>query len=199
MPTGEISFSSALRKRSDTIFTENNGRQHQRCPVHQRACFTATLHVISANLHSVMNSLFAAKTMGKEREELEDLARDLSIEGNGPEIRRLSGIRLGYVRREDYAGTGITVQIFDTTKIIPDIARKKSTGMRNTLPGKTRHYRHGLRLRRTGLMKRWTNCSNPMKSEAKILLDVQSISIMGKAGILEGTNPRHYGAHRSCF
>ena len=185
----EISFSSALREKVGHHIYGEQWAGNIKDALAGKGLLYRPLHIISANLHSVMNSLFAAKALGKEREELEDLARDLSIESNGRmrQAVREYAIANGMHEEEDQAGTGITVQIFDTTKIIPGILPEEINWNEEYIAQHkpviiVMDYAFGEQAYET-----MDELLKPYEAEDKdIPLDVQSISIMGKAGILEG-------------
>ena len=146
------------------------------------------IHVISANMHSVMNSLFAEPVLGKKYKEAKDfqIFEDLSS-SNNKELRKKVeefAFQQGMISLPDTSGTNIDVQIFDTDKI--DF---KKTIFSNSKIEKEKpvlivmDYAFGEQAFETidELLK-------PFKSEKKdkIFLNVESVSIMGKAGILQG-------------
>jgi hypothetical protein len=142
------------------------------------------IHVISANMHSVMNSLFAtpllrSKFKGKTDYFIyEELSKSASKETRS--IVEDLAAQNGMISLPDTSGTNIDVQIFDTAKI--DWAK---TAFPNTILDEEKpviivmDYAFGEQAYETidELLK-------PYKKET--LLNVKSVSIMGKAGILEG-------------
>ena len=79
------------------------------------------LHIISANMHSVMNSLFAEKALAgevkvKSRIELFEL---LSLPESEPLRKKVKDYahKHGMISVDDTSGTNIDVQLFDTAKI----------------------------------------------------------------------------------
>ncbi len=146
------------------------------------------LHIISANMHSVMNSLFAEPVLGKKYKEAKDfqIFEDLSSSNNKELRKKVEDFALqqGMISLPDTSGTNIDVQIFDTAKI--DL---KKTIFSNSKIEKEKpvlivmDYAFGEQAFETidELLK-------PFKSEKKnkIFLNVGSVSIMGKAGILQG-------------
>ncbi|MCB0597026.1 MAG: hypothetical protein H6557_25070 [Lewinellaceae bacterium] len=185
----EISFSSALREKvGHHIHGEQWASNIKDC-LSINGLLYQPLHVISANLHSVMNSFFAAKTMGQKEEDLEDLARELSVEGNA-DLRSAVweyALKNGMYEVEDYAGTGITVQIFDTKRIDPAILPREIKWNEEYIAGQkpviiVMDYAFGEQAYET-----MDELLKPYEVDGKkIPINVQSISIMGKAGILEG-------------
>ena len=145
------------------------------------------LHIISANMHSVMNSVFAAdvlksKLRGKDKTEIFE---ELSKTGNS-DLRALVAERAtneGMLFLPDTSGTNIDVQIFDTAKI----KFENTTFSKYAVPENTADkpvlivmdYAFGEQAYETidELLK-------PFNRDFH--LNVESVSIMGKAGILVG-------------
>ncbi|MEW5676533.1 hypothetical protein ABGT15_09495 [Flavobacterium enshiense] len=182
-----ITFSPILRERlGHHIYGEiwaNNIKE----VLEQNDLLARPIHIISANMHSVMNSIFAEPVLGKKYKGGDDfqLFEDLSKSGNDPLRKKVEEFALlhGMTSLPDTSGTNIDVQIFDTAKI--DL--KKSAFPKANL-GKDKpvlivmDYAFGEQAFETidELLK-------PYKSgKGKIFLNVESVSIMGKAGILEG-------------
>ena len=145
------------------------------------------IHVISANMHSVMNSIFATPVLGakyKGKSEY-DIYEDLSASGNKELRNKVEAFALqhGMISLPDQSGTNIDVQIFDTAKI--DWA--KSSFPKAQIKGEkpviiVMDYAFGEQAYETidELLK-------PFKKDKNTyLVNVESVSIMGKAGILQG-------------
>ena len=145
------------------------------------------IHVISANMHSVMNSVFApsvlaSKYKGKGEYQIYE---DLSASGSKELRKKVEDFALqhGMISQPDESGTNIDVQIFDTAKF----DWKKTAFPNAKINGEApvlivMDYAFGEQAFETidELLK-------PYKVEKKkTLLNVESVSIMGKAGILEG-------------
>lgn len=146
------------------------------------------IHVISANMHSVMNSLFAThvlKTKFKDKAAF-DIYEELSRAG-AHEVRnkvddfaRASGM----VFLPDTSGTNIDVQIFDTAKIDWKRSAFPKTEVSENMPVLiVMDYAFGEQAYETidELLKPYQE-----SKDRKTLLNVVSVSIMGKAGILAG-------------
>ncbi len=146
------------------------------------------IHIISANMHSVMNTLFtpeALKTELKDKTPME-MYEALSDNANGQIRNKILKVALanGMKFLEDTSGTNIDVQVFDTAKL------KKAYGTNkfNKLPDDEKpvlvvmDYAFGEQAYETmdELLKPFTFKKNI------IHLNVISVSIMGKAGILDG-------------
>ena len=145
------------------------------------------IHIISANMHSVMNSIFAThvlKTKFKDKTDF-DIYEELSKPGANDVRDKVSAFALnhGMISLPDSSGTNIDVQIFDTAKIDwtkSAFAKAKIDKISPVLI--VMDYAFGEQAFETidELLK-------PYKIEqTKTFLNVESISIMGKAGILEG-------------
>lgn len=146
------------------------------------------IHIISANMHSVMNSIFATEVLGskyKSKSEFQ-VYEDLSASQNKELRKQVEDFALlhGMISLPDTSGTNIDVQIFDTAKI----NWKKSAFPSATFLGESpvivvMDYAFGEQAYETidELLKPYKENSNK-----KTLINVESVSIMGKAGILEG-------------
>jgi hypothetical protein len=142
------------------------------------------IHVISANMHSVMNSIFATPILKTKFKDKSDffIFEELSKSGANELRNKVEEIALKYgmIALPDTSGTNIDVQIFDTAKI--DWS-KTAFANANTATEKpvliVMDYAFGEQAYETidELLK-------PYKKDT--LLNVKSVSIMGKAGILEG-------------
>ncbi len=147
------------------------------------------VHIISANMHSVMNSLFAPqalKSMASKKTNFE-LYEALSQKDNESLRNKVTkeALQNGMIYLPDTSGTNIDVQIFDTAKI--DFSKtdieitKKPTDYDHPVIF-VMDYAFGEQAYET-----MDELLKPIKVNGKkIQLNVESISIMGKAGILEG-------------
>lgn len=147
------------------------------------------IHIISANMHSVMNSLFAKKVLAKEFPDTKslDIFEALSSSKN-KELRKKVmevGEKNGMIFIDDESGANIDVQIFDSAKFgkntcCYDLPSDISDDEKPVIF--VMDYAFGEQAYETidELLK-------PMEGEVqKKFLNVDSISVMGKAGILEG-------------
>ena len=145
------------------------------------------IHIISANMHSVMNSVFAEPVLGKKYKDAAQfqIFEDLSSSNNKELRKKVEDFALqqGMISLPDTSGTNIDVQLFDTAKIdfkksaFPDANLGENPPVLIVMD-----YAFGEQAYETidELLK-------PYKVGAtKIFLNVESVSIMGKAGILEG-------------
>jgi len=146
------------------------------------------IHVISANMHSVMNSIFATTVLKTKFKDKSDffIYEELSKSGANDLRNKVEDVALkqGMISLpDDASGTNIDVQLFDTAKI--DWAK---TSFPKAKVGKespvliVMDYAFGEQAFETidELLK-------PYKEGKNItFMNVESVSIMGKAGILEG-------------
>ena len=145
------------------------------------------IHVISANMHSVMNSIFAAHVHKGKLKDKSDffIYEELSKQGAHDVRDKVEAFALqhGMISLPDHSGTNIDVQIFDTDKI--DWAKSsfpKASVSKEKPVIIVMDYAFGEQAYETidELLK-------PFKKGANTLfLNVESVSIMGKAGILQG-------------
>lgn len=145
------------------------------------------IHIISANMHSVMNSIFAKQALGTKYKGKDAFAlfEDLSKSGADEIRNKVQKIaeQQGMIAIPDQSGTNIDVQIFDTSKI--DFSKtdfSKATFKSENPVLIVMDYAFGEQAYETidELLK-------PFKTDkSKLFINVESVSIMGKAGILEG-------------
>ncbi len=134
------------------------------------------IHVISANMHSVMNTLFvpiALKSELKNKSNFE-IYEALSDDKNNALRNKVSKEALGngMIYLKDDSGTNINVQIFDLSKI--DKSKDEVIIVMDYAFGEQAYETIDELLR-------------PYQHDDKLMhLDIKSLSIMGKAGILEG-------------
>ncbi|MDO5105205.1 hypothetical protein [Capnocytophaga sp.] len=179
-----ITFSTVLRERlghhlHGEIWADTIKQELYKHGLHKRP-----LHIISANMHSVMNSLFARKALKELKEKTAmEIFELLSL----PENENLRKKVKDYARKKgmlfipDSSGTNIDVQIFDTAKIdFTDTPYENLAGEPPVLF--VMDYAFGEQAYETidELLKPFQIGSE------KHFMNVESVSIMGKAGILEG-------------
>ena len=145
------------------------------------------IHIISANMHSVLNSIYAKGALPKEAEEYEgfELFQLLSNSDSKPLQKAVKeyASENGLIYVKDTSGTNINVQIIDTDKINFEVSSFSKENSINKSPVIiVMDYAFGEQAYETmdELLKPYKN------SKKKNHLDVKSVSIMGKAGILEG-------------
>tara|TARA_R110001592_G_scaffold109490_3_gene305297 strand:- start:16511 stop:18193 length:1683 start_codon:yes stop_codon:yes gene_type:complete len=147
------------------------------------------IHIISANMHSVMNSLFAKAALTSEFPNVVSLEifEALSSAGNSELRKKVTELaeNNGMISIDDTSGTNIDVQIFDTAKIkVNSCSYDFSTEEIDKKPVIfVMDYAFGEQAYETidELLKPYST-----KKNNGSLINVDSVSIMGKAGILEG-------------
>lgn len=139
------------------------------------------LHIISANMHSVMNTLFAPKALVSElkKKSVHTIYEELSDRGNGNLRTKIfkTALANGMTYIEDASGANINVQIFDTKKVGQ---HKPNTNDAPVII--VMDYAFGEQAYET-----MDELLKPFSTEKGTThLNIDSISIMGKAGILQG-------------
>lgn len=182
-----ITFSPILRERLGHHIYGEIWANKIKSELQRLKLLNRPLHIISANMHSVMNSIFAEdvlknKVKSKNRTEVFE---ELSKSGNS-HLRALIAERAskeGMLFLPDTSGTNIDVQIFDTSKIKFENTSFGSVRLSEKEEEKpviiVMDYAFGEQAYETidELLK-------PFKKD--VHLNVESVSIMGKAGILVG-------------
>lgn len=144
------------------------------------------IHIISANMHSVMNSIFAIPTLKSKFKDIDDIDvyEALSNPGNGDLRKKVEDVALknGMYQVWDTSGTNIDVQIFDTAKIDFKKTNFPTANIQDKPVIIVMDYAFGEQAYETidELLKPYKEAEN------RTYLNVESVSIMGKAGILEG-------------
>ncbi len=183
-----ITFSPILRERlghhiHGEIWATNIKEVLQKNNLLQRP-----IHIISANMHSVMNSIFATEVLKTKFKGKSDffIYEELSKQG-AHEVRDLVEVvakQHGMISIPDASGTNIDVQVFDTAQIDWKKSSFPSASVSDNPPVIiVMDYAFGEQAYETidELLKPYQ-----ISKTKKVLLNVESVSIMGKAGILEG-------------
>ncbi len=185
----EISFSSALREKVGHHIYGESWAQNIKAQLKDLQLLERPIHIISANPHSIMNSLFAPAALDRLKDDLDDIARDLSLSNNDQLRKRVKKLALhnGMVEIMDTSGTNISVQIFDTAKM-NDIPFSPALHWNQAYISKEQpvilvmDYAFGEQAYET-----MDELLKPFEEEdKKTPIKISSISVMGKAGILEG-------------
>ena len=147
------------------------------------------IHIISANMHSVMNSVFASQVLPSKAKDNNPyfIYEELSMNGAYELRNKVEEVakQQGMLFLPDTSGTNIDVQIFDTSKIDFEKSAFLNTSAEDMMPVLVvMDYAFGEQAYETidELLKPYQET----KDDEKIHLNVASVSIMGKAGILEG-------------
>ena len=182
-----ISFSPVLRERLGHHIHGESWANTIKETLQKHQLINRTIHVISANLHSVMNTLHAPKALKElcAKQDIFVVYDMLSKEENKTLRNKTKQVALqeGMIFIEDKSGTNIDVQIFDSSKIDFSHTEFVFDSEKEAPVIIVMDYAFGEQAYETidELLK-------PFKTaEKKIHLNVDSISVMGKAGILEGS------------
>lgn len=184
----EISFSTTLRERIGHHVYGEMWARRIKIALDEHNLLKRPIHIISANLHSVVNTIYAPQLLGlKNYEALEKVVMDISVKSKnnkGDAIEKYA-IKHGFINLPDESGTNIGAQIIDTAllekdELIPDV--KLSTDMAKRPVFVVMDYAFGEQA-----YECFDELLKPYEKDGKsIPLDVVSTSIMGKAGILYG-------------
>ncbi|MCD6543673.1 MAG: hypothetical protein J7K34_04125, partial [Flavobacteriaceae bacterium] len=145
------------------------------------------IHVISANMHSVMNSLYAAYSLPKESQNHQGLALyELMSKEENDKLRKIvknTASKNGLIYLRDHSGTNINVQIIDTEKIDFDKTIYTPSESEEKPVIIVMDYAFGEQAYET-----MDELLKPLDTDdgEKIYFNISSVSIMGKAGILQG-------------
>jgi len=185
-----ITFSSTLRESIGHHIYGEKWANNIKKTLEQENLLDKPIHIISANMHSVMNSIYAPIFLTKEAKEYKKLALfELLSDDDSEALRKkvkeqASTAGLNYIK--DATGTNINVQIIDISKI--DFSKSSYTLDKYNKEDKkpvliVMDYAFGEQAFETmdELLKPYI-----CKEGKTHYLNVESVSIMGKAGILEG-------------
>lgn len=189
----EISFSTTLRERVGRHIYGEKWAYHIKSTLLKANLWDRPLHIISANPHSIMNCLYAhaaLKDIFKVQNNMIDVATELSKASNAnlrSSVKKFAEAN-GMINLPDNSGTNLHVQIFDTAQIPLDtisaeIKINQSFVQKNKPVLIVMDYAFGEQAYET-----MDELLKPLKinEEKELLMNVVSISIMGKAGILKG-------------
>ena len=145
------------------------------------------IHIISANMHSVLNTIYATSSLtdiakGKEGFELYELLSNNESKPLQKKVKEYASEN-GLIYIKDTSGTNINVQVIDTQKIDSSKIPFKKVASKGKDPVIiVMDYAFGEQAYET-----MDELLKPYKEkQGSTHLNVESISIMGKAGILEG-------------
>ncbi|NNL82226.1 MAG: hypothetical protein HKP28_02485, partial [Winogradskyella sp.] len=183
-----VTFSPVLRERLGHHIHGEIWADKIKYTLKQHELLGRPIHIISANMHSVMNTLFAKSALKQARgkKEMLQLYQDLSKSENyilRSKVEKLAK-QNGMIYIPDESGTNIDVQIFDSDKI--DFSATDFNYQESNKADKAiifvMDYAFGEQAYET-----MDELLKPFNGQGdKTHLNVRSISIMGKAGILEG-------------
>ncbi|OAB80230.1 DUF6909 family protein [Cochleicola gelatinilyticus] len=183
-----ITFSPVLRERLGHHIHGERWAMKIKRTLDEKGLLDRPIHIISANMHSVMNTLFADKALIKDAKEHSkmELYESLSNSKNSKQRETVLkyALKHGMTYIEDTSGANINVQIFDTNKLDKNSYISENEGVEEDLKPVivVMDYAFGEQAYETmdELLKPYG------KEKDNFFLNVVSVSIMGKAGILEG-------------
>ncbi len=179
----EISFSPTLRERIGHHIHSAVWANHIKQRFSELNIFERPLHIISSNMHSVMNSLYAKKALEKEFPKSAEmpLFEKLSSDSSKDIRKKVKAFALknGMYDLKDQSSSHIDVQLFDTSKI----AHLPTFNSQNAPILLVMDYAFGEQA-----YEAMDELLKPFKvsQTENHYMNVDSISIMGKAGILCG-------------
>ncbi|MEM9858435.1 MAG: hypothetical protein AAF843_13815 [Bacteroidota bacterium] len=145
------------------------------------------IHIISANLHSILNTLFGyAALKDKTFDSVETLAIETSQDKTGKLQDKIKAFALdhGMSVIHDHSGTNLSVQIFDLDKLdtehmCPELSKVNLQDERPVLV--VMDYAFGEQA-----FECMDELLKPLEKEENHYFNIRSVSIIGKAGILTG-------------
>ncbi|RZN77558.1 MAG: hypothetical protein EVB12_05955 [Winogradskyella sp.] len=183
-----VTFSPVLRERLGHHIHGEFWADDIKAELYKRGLIKRPIHIISANMHSVMNSLFAEVSLksSKGKKDIYEVFEDLSQSENKAMRSKVEAhaFKNGMSFIKDTSGTNIDVQIFDAATI--DFSKVNfdytQENPENNAVIIVMDYAFGEQAYET-----MDELLKPVSVDGKkVHLDVKSISIMGKAGILQG-------------
>lgn len=185
----EITFSSSLR---DMIGRHVYGEQWA-YKIKNYICKNnwqqRPIHVISANMHSFLNAIYGFAALGNKYPSIENLAVETSKITNAGLQKKIYQYALqhGMFEIEDQSGTNLSVQVIDMEKadikkLAPEI--KISGEVKEAPVLVVMDYAFGEQA--FECMDELLKPHEAIEEKEAIELNIQSVSIMGKAGILTG-------------
>ena len=184
----EITFSPILRERIGHHISGESWAINIKNELEKRGLIERPIHIISANMHSVMNSIYAPMFLTEEAKTHSGTALFELIgseeNNNLRKIIKKGAAKKGLTFIKDSTGANIDVQIIDTEKIDLSKTNYKVNNSKEEKPVLiVMDYAFGEQAYETldELLKPYS-----LPSGEKRHLNVESVSVMGKAGILEG-------------
>ena len=184
-----VTFSAQLRERLGHHIHGERWALKIKEVLAKKGLLERPIHIISANMHSVMNSLFARNALKKEfpKEESLKIYETLSSSENKELRAKVTtlAIKNGMLPINDESGANIDVQIFDMAKLGKDGC---CYHLPQDMPDDQKpvifvmDYAFGEQAYETidELLKPYGTKKKP------VFMNIESVSIMGKAGILDG-------------
>ena len=182
-----ITFSPVLRERLGHHIHGEKWALRIKNTLFEKELLHRPIHIISANMHSVMNTLFAEIALPAETKKHPGLQlfEALSDSKNTTLREKVTkkAISNGMLLLKDTNGTNIDVQIFDSAKFPASVCQNEGLEDHEKPVLVVMDYAFGEQAYETmyELLKPFVDANGQQH-----FLNVSSVSIMGKAGILEG-------------
>ncbi len=183
-----VTFSPVLRERLGHHIHGEIWAQNIKRTLKENDLIHRPIHIISANMHSVMNTIYAPLALKNELKKSSKLdIYELLSDSSSSKLRakvEKTALQNGMIYVADESGTNINVQIFDMCKLAIEQNEfcDQKTQPKDDPVILVMDYAFGEQAYET-----MEELLKPYKEdESTTYLDVCSVSIMGKAGILEG-------------
>ena len=184
-PTREIFFSAKLR---DVIGHHVYGEawaNNIKSFLHQKGWLERPLHIISANLHSFKNTLYGLGSLPDDAfSSLADLAKQTAKNPQLEQTITEFALKNGLTTIQDVNGTNLDVQIIDT-EALEDLPLPKGLVLKTQEKPLLLVMDYAFGEQAFECMDELLKPFEPSDEES-ISMPVQSVSVMGKAGILAG-------------
>ena len=190
----EITFSSSLRENTGHHYFGEMWARNIKALLLEHGLIERPLHIISANMHSVPNSLFGGAALGgklRKHKGLFEYARAMS-QSEHKHLRPLVfdlARKNGLIEIADESGTNLRVQLIDTAAIDPKLVSPEIGFVPAPLPDAApvllvMDYAFGEQAYES--MDELLRPYHDPATGRVYDMPVESINVMGKAGILEG-------------
>ncbi len=187
----EIYFSTSLREMLGHHIYGERWANNIKSFLLAKGLLDKRIHIISSNMHSVMNCVYAKQSLGSKYADMSivELAHQLSQSQNAKltKVVKKYALKKGMYSLHDESGTNISVQIIDLSRVdISDLSTSIEADAdlvrNNNDVIIVMDYAFGEQAYET-----MDELLKPYELEnERIKLDIKSINIMGKAGILKG-------------
>lgn len=180
----EIHFSAILRERVGHHYFGEKWARTVKDVLAENNLHLRPLHIISANMHSVKNMLYANDALGKQIKNDVDyrLYAEISHSKNLHATVMDYALKLGMIYIDDKSGSNIDVQIIDLKNVDLQNSPFAHLGYQGDDVIMVFDYAFGEQA-----FEIMDELLRPFEYEGNIFtMEVRSISIMGKAGILNG-------------
>jgi hypothetical protein len=183
----EIRFSAQLRERIGHHIYGGQWANNIKQVLFDNDLIQRPIHIISANLHSVVNTIYGFHALQLTNfEEIEAFAHEVSVEKKMTRANKILPFahKHGLINIEDNTGTNIGVQIIDTGQL-PE--GKVAPGLKIPATNKA----PVLLVMDYAFGEQAYECMDELlksfsQNDKEYKMDIPSITIMGKAGILIG-------------